>query len=204
MKKIIEALERLVDESGIIVEVTERELEEYASGTRMWWKVKNSLKEAKSDLRRFESLLELAKEDEKENKTAGIKTTKLDFKVEDSPKLCYSNYRVMLILNKKTDYIVPFFWTPELGVDNSHRALWNYAMWSETDDGQPIYNISHRWGGFYTYGLGNGGQKQLTLYGESSDYPHNLDAKAVKECFLKGMKFSEYMEKYFASDLVFG
>lgn len=100
------------------------------------------------------------------------------------PRICWTNYRVMLFLNNKTGFITPFFWTPELGIDNSHHALWKYAMGFRESNGAPIYDPDYRWGGFYTYGLGNGDQKQLTLYGESSDYPHDKWSEKVKECFL--------------------
>ena len=99
----------------------------------------------------------------------------------------------MLLLNTDTHLIDPFFWTPELGIANSHHSLVRYAENNYRDDkGGPIHDISYMWGGFYTYGLGNGDQKQLTLYGESSDYRHNEYSEEVKNCFLNG-------EQYFPS-----
>ena len=120
------------------------------------------------------------------------------------PRLCWSNYRVMLFPDNRTGFIEPFFWTPELNIDNSHHALWQYAMSFRDSDGAPIYDSDYRWGGFYTYGLGNGDQKQLTLYGESSDYPHDKWAEKVKECFLTGRQFlPEIIESEIEDELPF-
>ena len=109
------------------------------------------------------------------------------------PRLCWSNYRVILLLNTQTLMIDPFFWTPELGIDNSHHALMVYAQRNyRSDNGAPIHDISYCWGGFYTYGLGNCEQKQLTLYGESSDYPHDRYSEKVKEHFLSGKQVQQW------------
>ena len=120
------------------------------------------------------------------------------------PRLCWSNYRVMLFPDNRTGFVVPFFWTPELNIDNSHHALWQYAMSFRDSDGAPIYDSDYCWGGFYTYGLGNGDQKQLTLYGESTDYPHDKWAEKVKECFLTGRQFlPEIIESEIEDELPF-
>lgn len=185
--EIIKELNRLISKQQELLEIAEVQLiNGYSKG---WYKEK---KTCEGKIKFFKKLLYLAKIDEDPNKTAGVKVTRLNFKNENSPKLCYTNYRVMLLLNKKTDRIDAFFWTPELCKDNSHRALWNYAMWEYLDTN--VYDPDYRWGGFYTYGLGNGNQKQLTLYGESSDYRHNEHSEDIKECYLKGMRFSEYMK----------
>ena len=113
-----------------------------------------------------------------------------------STKVCWSNYRCMLVLDTLTHMIKPVFWTPDLGVANSHRSLLEYAKRNFIDEnGYTTVDPYYRWGGFYTYGLGNydvktsSFQSQLTLYGESSDYPHNKYSEEVKKCFLTGKQF---------------
>lgn len=189
--EIIDELKRLISKQQELLEIAEVQLlHGYSKG---WYKEK---KTCEGKIKFFKRLLVMAQVDEETaRKVPNAKITKLDFNVPDSPRLFCSNYRVMLLLNKKTDYIDGFFWTPELTLDNSHRALWNIALWKELDsEGHPGYDIFHRWAGFYMYGLGNIDQKQLVLYGESCDYPHTEVSNDVKECFLKGMKFSDYLK----------
>lgn len=105
-----------------------------------------------------------------------------------SDDICWTNYRCILLWNTETFMVDPFFWTPKLkGVQNSHHDLMAYALMRfRKEAGGCIYNPSYRWGGFYTYGLGNGDQKQLTFYGESSDYPHDKYSDMILEHYLQG------------------
>lgn len=196
--KIIEVLDVLISQYEERLELAEVQLmNEYSKG---WYKEK---KKAEKGINFFKKLVKVAEQD----KTAGIKTKDFSeyihpcFKI---PKLCWSNYRVMLFPDNSTGFITPFFWTPELGIDNSHYALWKYAMSFRDEEGKPMFDPDYRWGGFYTYGLGNGDQKQLTLYGESSDYPHDKWAEKVKECFLANRQFlPEIIESEIKEELPF-
>ena len=176
----LELLDALIQKYEELIEIAEVQMinDGYTKGwARDKVKSEKSLKVLKAIRKGFEK--------ERAKVTDFYKPHRPGFNV---PRICWTNYRVMLFLDSRTGFIRPFFWTPELGIDNSHYALWNYAM-SFRDGGAPIYDPDYRWGGFYTYGLGNGGQKQLTLYGESSDYPHDKWSEKVKECFLAEKQF---------------
>jgi len=196
--KIIEVLNKMISQYEERLECAEVQL--MNGYTKAWYKEK---KVSEKSIAFFKKLIKVAEED----KSAGIKVKYLypphrpGF---EAPKLCWSNYRVMLFPDNRTGFIQPFFWTPELGIDNSHYSLWRYAMSFRDSDGAPIYDPDYRWGGFYTYGLGNGDQKQLTLYGESSDYPHDKWSEKVKECFLTGRQFlPEIIESEIKEELPF-
>ena len=96
-----------------------------------------------------------------------------DFKQDDENKIkvykdkfCVSNYRIVSCVDNGELYWLA--WTPDLGIDNSHRALFEFL---EAKEGKYLHK-DQRWCGFYTFGYGNGDQKHVDLYGESSDYPH--------------------------------
>ena len=180
--KIIEKLEALVERYTEDYDIAEVQL---MNGYSKGWM--RSLKEAKNKVTFFSALLKMAKEDMDCLLSKSVHTTSKTFESGKKP-ICWSNYRVVLLYNKKTGYIDPFFWTPGLGVDNSHRALMDAARKEEGD--ACYYDYHHRWAGFYLFGYGNGYQEALTLYGESSDYPHNWHSEKVKECFLKGIKYT--------------
>lgn len=185
--KIIEKLEALVERYTEDYDIAEVQL---MNGYSKGWM--RSLKEAKNKMAFFSALLKMAKEDIDHLLDKSVHITTKSF--EDSSKsLCWSNYRIVLLFNKKTGYIDPFFWTPDLGVDNSHRALMDVARREEGD--ACYYDYHHRWAGFYLFGYGNGKQEALTLYGESSDYRHNEHSEKVKECFLKGIKYNPEEEE---------
>lgn len=196
--KIIKALNQIISHHEEMLEIADVQL--MNGYTKAWYKQK---KDEEQTINFFKKLVKIAEED----KFAGIKTRQSSEDIHPyyvAPKLCWSNYRVMLFPDNVTGFVYPFFWTPELGIDNSHHALWQYAMSFRDEDGQPLFDSNYRWGGFYTYGLGNGDQKQLTLYGESSDYPHDKWAEKVKECFLAGMEFSpEIAESEIEEELPF-
>ena len=179
--KIIETLEGLIEKYTESYNIAEVQL---MNGYSKGWA--RSLKEAKYKMMFFQALLKIAKEDIDclLDKSVHIATKSFE---SGKKSLCWSNYRVVLLYNKKTGYIDPFFWTPDLGVDNSHRALMDVARREEGD--ACYYDYHHRWAGFYMLGYGNLNQEALTLYGESSDYPHNWHSEKVKECFLKGIKY---------------
>lgn len=186
--KIIETLNQIISHHEEMLEIADVQL--MNGYTKAWYKQK---KDEEQTINFFKKLVKIAEED----KSAGVKVTNFHLLLQrpdfEIPRLCWSNYRVMLFPDNRAGFIHPFFWTPELGIDNSHHALWKYAMSFRDGDGQPMFDSNYRWGGFYTYGLGNGDQKQLTLYGESSDYPHDKWSEKVKECFLSGMEFSPEM-----------
>ena len=109
-------------------------------------------------------------------------------------RVCCSNYRAMLVVDREDHMVKAAFWTPELekehGVQNSHRALMDYLIEKHRDEnGICTLVLGLRWGGFYTCGLGNGQQEQLTLYGESSDYRHRKNSDCVKNSFLNNRPF---------------
>lgn len=196
--KIIEALEQIISQYEDRLEFANVQL--MNGYTKAWYREK---KVSEKSIAFFKKLIKVAEED----KSAGIKTKQLSEYTHPcyvTPKLCWSNYRVMLFPDNVTGFVYPFFWTPELGIDNSHHALWKYAMSFRDEDGKPMFDPDYRWGGFYTYGLGNGDQKQLTLYGESSDYPHDKWSEKVKECFLANRQFlPEIIESEIKEELPF-
>lgn len=196
--KIIETLNQIISHYEEMLEVADVQL--MNGYTKAWYRQKKS---DERNVNFFKKLVKIAEED----KFAGIKTRQLSEYTHPcyvNPELCWSNYRVMLFPDNVTGFVYPFFWTPALGIDNSHYALWKYAMSFRDNDGKPVFDSDYRWGGFYTYGLGNGNQKQLTLYGESSDYPHDKWAEKVKECFLAGKQFlPEIIESEIKEELPF-
>lgn len=135
---------------------------------------------------------------------AKVKSKKNNWKINivDVPELgpnvsvCWSNYRVVMVVDEYTHRVQALFWTPQLeeqyGVQNSHHNLMIHL--EKISDAANLHRgdtlaLQLHWCGFYTYGYGNGGQKQLTLYGESSDYPHTKNSDKVKEAFLANKPF---------------
>lgn len=118
--------------------------------------------------------------------------------------VCWSNYRVVMVVDQFTHKVQALFWTPQLeekyGVQNSHHDLMMHL--EKISDSANLHRgdtlaLQLHWCGFYTFGYGNGGQKQLTLYGESSDYPHTENSEKVKEAFLAGKPFELGKERSF-------
>lgn len=160
------------------------------------------------DMKEYRSKIEVLKEVEEEltklleKAKARRKKDNWRIKTVDVPDLgpnvsvCWSNYRVVMVVDQFTHKVQALFWTPQLeeqyGVQNSHHDLMIHL--EKISDAANLHRgdtlvLPLHWCGFYTFGYGNGGQKQLTLYGESSDYPHTENSEKVKEAFLAGKPF---------------
>jgi hypothetical protein len=109
-----------------------------------------------------------------------------------------------MVVDEYTHKVQALFWTPQLeeqyGVQNSHHDLMMHL--EKISDSANLHRgdtlaLQLHWCGFYTFGYGNNGQKQLTLYGESSDYPHTGNSEKVKEAFLAGKPFKLDNERSF-------
>lgn len=157
------------------------------------------LKEVKEEVTK---LLERAKTRRKKNNWKVNVTYSTDFGPYGF--ICWSNYRVVMVVDQFTHKVQALFWTPQLeeqyGVQNSHHDLMIHL--EKISDSANLHRgdtltLQLRWCGFYTFGYGNGGQKQLTLYGESSDYPHTGNSEKVKEAFLAGKRFELGEERSF-------
>jgi len=189
---IIKFLDRFIDKYEDLEQIAE--VQYYHAGHYPSWY---------NDMKEYHSKVEVLKE-VKEELTKLLEKAKTNRKADiwrvwtsDRPqigKVCCSNYRVMLVVDTKDHMVKAAFWTPELekecGVQNSHRALMDYLIEKYRDEnGICTLALGLRWGGFYTCGLGNGQQEQLTLYGESSDYRHRKNSDCVKNSFLNSRPF---------------
>lgn len=190
--KLIEFLDHFIDKYEDQVNIAETQY--YLNGHQSaWYKDMKTAKSKVAVLNEVKGKLIELLEKTKDNHKADI------WRVwtSDRPQIgrvCCSNYRVMLVVDTKDHMVKGAFWTPELekehGVQNSHRALMDYLIENHRDEnGICTLALGLRWGGFYTCGLGNGQQEQLTLYGESSDYPHRKKSDCVKNSFLNNEPF---------------
>lgn len=168
------------------------------------------------DMMEYRSKVAVLKEVEEEvtrlleRNKARTKKDNWKIKTVDVPDLgpnvsvCWSNYRVVMVVDEFTHKVQALFWTPQLeeqyGVQNSHHDLMMHL--EKISDSANLHRgdtlaLQLHWCGFYTFGYGNGGQKQLTLYGESSDYPHTENSEKVKEAYLAGKRFELSKERSF-------
>ena len=202
---LIKFLDRFIDKYEDLVNIAETEY--YHNGHYPSWykdmmeyrsKV-DVLKEVKEEVIK---LLERAKAKQKKDSWKVNVTYSTDFGPDGF--ICWSNYRVVMVVDEFTHKVQALFWTPQLeeeyGVQNSHHDLMIYLEKISDSANQhrgDTLALQLRWCGFYTLGYGNGGQKQLTLYGESSDYPHTENSEKVKEAYLAGKRFELGNERSF-------
>lgn len=190
--KGLDLLDALIEHYEQNLEIAQNEIQNNINWTgsagKGWLKDKAV---AEKNLKFLRAIKDGIMEDKQRLAVTGIYKMPETYKDPHPIELCCSRYRCMLFWDKETHQIDPIFWTPELGIDNSHRALVDYAIRNyRSIKGYCYLSFKYRWGGFYMYGRGNGDQEQLTLYGESSDYPHNDYSEKIKECFLKGIEFN--------------
>lgn len=203
--ELIKFLDYFIDKYEEMVNIAETEY--YHNGHHPSWyrdlktyqaKV-DVLKEVKEELTK---LLEKAKAKRKKDSWKVNVTYSTDFGPDGF--ICWSNYRVVMVVDEVTHRVQALFWTPQLeeqyGVQNSHRDLMMHLK-KISDAGNQYRGdtlaLQLHWCGFYTLGYGNGGQKQLTLYGESSDYPHTENSEKVKEAYLADKPFELGEERSF-------
>ena len=162
IKNKIESLEELHD-------IAEVELMNgYSKGWyRTYWETENQIKVLK------ETLKELQEEEKEQNNL---------IKVAHFPKfsLCWSNYRAVILEDPEDGLLYYKFWSPELNVPNTHKDLMGLLLREHCDI---EFDLERRWAGFYTYGIGNGDRRCLTLYGMSSDYPHTCYSQDICALF---------------------
>ena len=194
---LIELLDHFIDKYEDLEQIAEVQYH-HAGHHSSWYKDMMEyrskvavLKEVKEEVTK---LLEKAKARRKKNNWKINVTHSTDFGPDGF--ICWSNYRVVMVVDQFTHKVQALFWTPQLeeqyGVQNSHHDLMMHLEKISDSANQhrgDTLVLQLRWCGFYTLGYGNGGQKQLTLYGESSDYPHTENSEKVKEAYLAGKRF---------------
>lgn len=202
---IIELLDHFIDKYEDLEQIAEVQYH-HAGHNPSWYKDMkeyhskvDALKEVKEVLVKA---LEKAKAKRKKDNWKVNVTHSSDFGPDGS--ICWSNYRVVMVVDEYTHKVQALFWTPQLeeqyGVQNSHHDLMMHL--EKISDSANLHRgdtlvLQLHWCGFYTFGYGNNGQKQLTLYGESSDYPHTENSEKVKEAFLAGKPFELGDERSF-------